>query len=80
MPFILTGLRLGVIIGWIILLVSEMTGAPRGFGAIASLALSRFNGSLAFAGIVVLVIISVLMVQFIGVFENRVSSWRPRHD
>lgn len=79
-PFILTGLRLGVIIGWIILLVSEMTGAPRGFGAIAALALSRFNGSLAFAGIVVLVLISVLMVQLIGVFENRVSSWRPKND
>lgn len=79
-PFILTGLRLGVIIGWIILLVSEMTGAPRGFGSIAAVALSRFNGALAFAGIVVLVIISVLMVQLIGVFENRVSSWRPKHD
>ena len=79
-PFILTGLRLGIIIGWIILLVSEMTGAPRGFGAIAALALSRFNGALAFSGIIVLVIISVLMVQAIGILENRVSSWRPRHD
>lgn len=79
-PFILTGLRLGVIIGWIILLVSEMTGAPRGFGSIFSIALSRFNGSLAFAAIVILVIISVLMVQLIGIFENRVSSWRPRQD
>jgi ABC-type nitrate/sulfonate/bicarbonate transport system permease component len=79
-PFILTGLRLGVIIAWIILLISEMTGAPRGFGAIFSVALSRFAGDTAFAAIVILVVISVLMVQTIGVFENRVSSWRPRHD
>lgn len=79
-PFVLTGLRLGVIIGWIILLISEMTGAPRGFGAIFSVALSRFQGDLAFAAIVILVVISVLMVQLIGVFENRVSSWRPGQD
>lgn len=79
-PFILTGLRLGVIIAWIILLISEMTGAPRGFGAIFSVALSRFQGDTAFAAIAVLVVLSVLMVQFIGVFENRVSSWRPSHD
>jgi ABC-type nitrate/sulfonate/bicarbonate transport system permease component len=79
-PFILTGLRLGVIIGWIILLISEMTGAPRGFGAIFSVALSQFQGDTAFAAIVILVVISVLMVQLIGIFENRVSSWRPEQD
>ena len=79
-PFILTGLRLGVIIGWIILLVSEMTGAPRGFGSIFAIALSRFNGSLAWSAIVILVVISVLLVQFISIFENRVSSWRPKQD
>lgn len=79
-PFILTGVRLAVIIGWIILLISEMTGAPRGFGAIFQVALSRFSGDTAFAAIVILVVISVLMVQAVGVVENRVSSWRPRQD
>ena len=79
-PFILTGLRLGVIIGWIILLISEMTGAPRGFGAIFSIALSKFSGDTAFAAIVILVVISVVMVQVVTIFENRVSSWRPTGD
>jgi NitT/TauT family transport system permease protein len=79
-PFILTGLRLGVIIGWIILLVSEMLGAPRGFGAIYAVAFSHFNGATVFAAVVILVVLSVSMVQLIGFFENRVSSWRPRQD
>ena len=79
-PFILTGLRLGVIIGWIILLISEMLGAPRGFGAIFAIALSKFSGDTAFAAIVILVVISVVMVQIVTIFENRVSSWRPTAD
>jgi NitT/TauT family transport system permease protein len=79
-PFILTGLRLGVIIAWIILLISEMTGAPRGFGAIFSVALSRFSGDTAFAAIAILVVLSVLMVRAISIFEDRVSSWRPKND
>jgi ABC-type nitrate/sulfonate/bicarbonate transport system permease component len=79
-PFVLTGLRLGVIIAWIILLISEMTGAPRGFGAIFSVSLSRFQGDTAFATIAILVVISVSMVQLVGIFENRVSSWRTGND
>lgn len=79
-PFVLTGVRLAVIIGWIILLISEMTGAPRGFGAIFQVALSRFAGDTAFAAILILVLISVLMVQAVGWIEGRVQSWRPRQD
>jgi len=79
-PFMLAGLRLGVIIGWIILLISEYEGAPRGFGALLAVGTSRFRPDLVFATILVIVIISVTSVRLIGIFEDRVSSWRPERD
>ena len=76
MPFVLTGLRLAVVTGWIILLASEIHGAPNGFGALMSVAQSRFRVDQAFAIIVVIVILSVCSVRLIGLLESRVSSWR----
>lgn len=75
-PFVLTGLRLAVVTGWIILLVSEIHGGSAGFGALMSVAQSRFRVDQAFAILVVIVIASVLSVRLIGLLEVRVSSWR----
>ncbi len=75
-PFVLTGLRLGVVVGWILLLVSEIHGGSRGFGALMSVAQSRFRVDQAFAILVVIVIASVVSVRLIGLLERRVSSWR----
>jgi ABC-type nitrate/sulfonate/bicarbonate transport system permease component len=78
-PFILTGLRLGIIIGWIILLISEFVSAPRGFGQLLAIGVSRFKPDIVFAAIVIIVILSVGSVRIVGIFEDRVSSWRPQH-
>jgi ABC-type nitrate/sulfonate/bicarbonate transport system permease component len=75
-PFVLTGLRLGVVVGWILLLVAEIHGGSRGFGALMSVAQSRFRVDQAFAILVVIVIASVVSVRLIGLLEGRVSSWR----
>lgn len=75
-PFIMTGLRLAVIIAWIILLASEIVSAPRGFGHILAVATSRFRVDEAFAAIFLIVVISVSSVRLVGYFEQRVSSWR----
>jgi ABC-type nitrate/sulfonate/bicarbonate transport system permease component len=75
-PFVLTGLRLAVVTGWIILLVSEIHGGARGFGALMSVAQSRFRVDQAFAILVVIVVSSVLSVRLLGLLEGRVSSWR----
>ncbi|MBX3031214.1 MAG: ABC transporter permease [Chloroflexi bacterium] len=75
-PFVLTGLRLGVVVGWILLLVSEIHGGSRGFGALMSVAQSRFRVDQAFAILLVIVVASVLSVRLIGLLERRVSSWR----
>ena len=79
-PFILTGLRLGIIIGWIILLISEFLGASRGFGQLLAVGQSRFKPDIVFATIVIIVLLSVSSVRIIGIFEDRVSSWRPQQD
>ncbi len=75
-PFVLTGLRLAVITGWIILLASELIGAPRGLGQLLAVATSRFFVDEAFAVIVLVVAMSVTTVRIVGLFEARVSSWR----
>ncbi|MEZ4595550.1 MAG: ABC transporter permease [Chloroflexota bacterium] len=75
-PFVLTGLRLGVVVGWILLLVSEIHGGSRGFGALMSVAQSRFRVDQAFAILVVIIVASVVSVRLIGLLERRVSSWR----
>jgi ABC-type nitrate/sulfonate/bicarbonate transport system permease component len=75
-PFILTGLRLAVVTGWILLLVSEIHGGSSGFGALMSVAQSRFRVDQAFAIIVVIVVLSVSSVRLLGLLESRVSSWR----
>ncbi len=75
-PFVLTGLRLAVVTAWIILLVSEIHGGSSGFGALMSVAQSRFRVDQAFAILVVIVIVSVLSVRVLGLLESRVSGWR----
>jgi NitT/TauT family transport system permease protein len=75
-PFVLTGLRLAVVTGWIILLASELHGSARGFGALMAVATSRFRVDQVFAIIVIIVVLSVLSVRLIGLLERRVSSWR----
>lgn len=76
-PFVLTGLRLAIVTAWIILIIAELVGAPRGFGQILGVATSRFRVDQAFAMIVVIVIISVSSVRILGYLERRVAVWRP---
>lgn len=75
-PFILTGLRLAVVSGFIGLIVSELVGSPKGFGAIVSIASSRYRVNEAFAVIVIVVASSVTLVRLVGSLERRVSVWR----
>lgn len=77
-PFVLSGMRLALVAAYIALFVSEAEGGSRGIGAIVATASSRFLVDRAFAGVVVLVIASIMTVQLVTLFERRVSAWRPR--
>ena len=76
LPFVLTGLRLAVVSGFIGLLVSELVGSPKGFGAIVSIASSRYRVNEAFAAIIIVVACSVSLVRLVGSLERRVAAWR----
>ncbi len=75
-PFVLTGLRLAVVSGFIGLLVSELVGSPRGFGALISISSSRYLVNEAFAVIMVLVTCTTVLVRLVGSVETRLSVWR----
>lgn len=77
-PFVLAGMRLALVAAYIALFVSEAEGGSRGVGAIVATASSRFLVDRAFAGIVVLVLASIVTVQLVTLLERRVSAWRWR--
>lgn len=77
-PFVLTGMRLAVITGFIALLVGEIGGSARGLGAVLSIGASKFRAADVFAVIVMVVLLSVSTVWVVGRVERRVASWRPK--
>lgn len=77
-PFVLTGMRLAVITGFIALLVGEIGGSARGLGAVLSIGASKFRAADVFAVIVMVVLLSVSTVWLVGRVERRVASWRPK--
>lgn len=77
-PFVLTGMRLGVVTGFIALLVSEIVGAPRGLGNILAVGASRFRTDDVFAVIFLIITLSVTSVWLVGRIERRVAAWRPQ--
>jgi ABC-type nitrate/sulfonate/bicarbonate transport system permease component len=77
-PFVLTGMRLAVITGFIALLVGEIGGSARGLGAVLSIGASKFRAADVFAVIVMVVTLSVSTVWLVGRVERRVANWRPR--
>ena len=77
-PFVLTGMRLAVVTGFIALLVGEIGGSAHGLGAVLSIGASKFRAADVFAVIVMVVTLSVSSVWLVGRIERRTASWRPR--
>ncbi|MGH3375549.1 MAG: ABC transporter permease [Actinoallomurus sp.] len=66
-PFIMTGLRLGATRGLLYMYISEIYGSTEGLGYMVLQATHRFQTPIAFAGVILLVVISVLIVQVLQV-------------
>lgn len=75
-PFIMTGLRLGVSRALVGLIVSEMFGSGKGIGYVISRAGQNMDAPEMFSMLVLLVIASVVMVYLMAILENRVAPWR----
>jgi len=76
MPGILSGLRISLAIGIILLVAAEMLGAEYGVGAYILEAGSLYDLERLFAGVVILSVLGVVVSFAIGLLERRVLRWR----
>lgn len=76
MPGILSGLRISLAIGIILLVAAEMLGATHGVGSYILQAGSLYDLERLFAGVTILSILGVGVSALIGLAERRLLSWR----
>jgi NitT/TauT family transport system permease protein len=74
-PFILTGLRLGVGRALIGVVVGELYAATAGVGFMITVA---FQTDKVFVGIMILALFGVLCVELLTRLERRFETWRPK--
>jgi NitT/TauT family transport system permease protein len=75
-PFIATGVRMGVSRGLIGLFIGELFTAATGIGYILTLASKTFNSARAFGVLFIFVLFCVAMVSLSQLLERKVSQWR----
>ena len=75
-PFIATGIRMGVSRGLIGLFIGELFTAATGIGYIIALSSKTFNSAQTYAMLLLFVLFCVAMVGLTQLLERKVSVWR----
>jgi NitT/TauT family transport system permease protein len=75
LPFILTGLKLGIGRGLIGVVVAELFGSRAGLGRLISQSADAFNMPELFAGVVILAVAGIVMTAGFSWFEVRLVPW-----
>ncbi len=78
LPFIATGVRMGVARGLLGLFIGEIFTGVRGIGYVIVRAHRAFNSPRIFAMLLIFILFSVFMVGVTQVLERRASLWRVR--
>jgi NitT/TauT family transport system permease protein len=74
-PFILTGLKLGIGRGLIAVVVAELFGSRAGLGRLISQSADAFNMPELFAGVVILAVAGIVMTAGFSKLEGRLVPW-----
>jgi NitT/TauT family transport system permease protein len=77
-PFILTGLRLGVGRALIGVMVGELYAATAGIGFMITVAGATFQTDKVFVGVLVFAITGVISMELLTKLEARFDRWRPK--
>jgi NitT/TauT family transport system permease protein len=75
-PFIVTGLRLGVARGLVGVVVAEMFGSSAGVGFRILVSGQAFDTASLFVGILILALAGVVGVELLKLLERRLAPWR----
>jgi ABC-type nitrate/sulfonate/bicarbonate transport system permease component len=76
-PYLLSGLRLGIGRGMIGIVVGEIYGSGAGIGAMINQAGSRFQTDRVFVGVLTIATAGFILAEVVRRIERRVEAWRP---
>jgi NitT/TauT family transport system permease protein len=77
-PFILTGLRLGVGRAIVGVMVGELYAATAGIGFMITVAGATFQTDKVFVGVLIFAISGMFLVELLNRVERRFGNWRPK--
>ena len=77
-PFILTGLRLGVGRALIGVMVGELYAATAGIGFMITVAGATFQTDKVFVGVLIFALTGMIAMEMLTKFEARFDKWRPK--
>ena len=77
-PFILTGLRLGIGRALVGVLVGELYAATAGIGFMITVAGATFQTDKVFVGILIFAITGMVLTETVDRLERRFDKWRPK--
>jgi ABC-type nitrate/sulfonate/bicarbonate transport system permease component len=78
LPMIMTGLRLGIGMGLVLIAIAEMVGAKSGLGYMIWNAWETFSVEQMYVGLFVIAIIGFLLTAILNAIERLVVPWRAR--
>jgi NitT/TauT family transport system permease protein len=78
MPYFFASLKVGITTAFVGSIVSEFVGANKGIGHLMTVASSRFDTPLVFAGAISTAIMGVLMYTIAANIERRTTGWATR--
>ena len=76
LPYILTGMRIGLGFGWMCVIAAEMIAATSGLGYMIQLARNLMETERIFGGMIVIGIVGFAMNQAMLFLEHRLTPWR----
>jgi ABC-type nitrate/sulfonate/bicarbonate transport system permease component len=76
-PFILTGVRQGVALGLIGVVVGEMFGGSKGIGFMVAYGGQTFATDTLFVGVIIIALAGIVLTALAGKLESHFSQWRP---
>lgn len=78
MPYFFASLKMAITLAFVGTTVSEMSAANEGIGYLLVSAGSAMKMPLAFAGLVVIAVMAMVMYEFFAVVEKRMTGWAHR--
>ncbi|MGO4810506.1 ABC transporter permease [Cupriavidus sp. 2MCAB6] len=78
MPYFFASLKVAITLAFVGTTVSEMSAANEGIGYLLVSAGSAMKMPLAFAGLVVIAVMAMVMYEFFAVVEKRMTGWAHR--